>query len=69
MAEIKRYICGSFIANPSGSFVTHSDHIAALKAAVEKEREACAKLCDSLYQDSADSADCAYAIRARKEPT
>ena len=33
--------------------------------AIEKEREACAKVCDDLWEDDGTAYDCAEAIRAR----
>ncbi len=35
--------------------------------AIEKEREACAKVCDDLWEDDGTAYDCAEAIRARGE--
>lgn len=41
MAEIKRYdICAVIAEIRNGEYILYSDHLAALKAAVEKEREA-----------------------------
>ena len=37
----------------------------AIKAAVLIEREACARLCDDLWEDDGTAYDCAEAIRAR----
>ena len=37
----------------------------AIKAAVLIEREACARLCDDLWQDDKTAFDCREAIRAR----
>jgi hypothetical protein len=33
--------------------------------AIEQEREACAKVCDDLWEDDGTAYDCAEAIRAR----
>lgn len=33
--------------------------------AIEKEREACAKVCDDLWEDDGTAYECAEAIRAR----
>jgi len=33
--------------------------------AIEQEREACAKVCDDLWEDDGTAYDCADAIRAR----
>ena len=40
----------------------------AIKAAVLIEREACAKLCDDLWEDDGTAYDCAEAIRTRGQP-
>ena len=50
------------------SAVTHLEAFAKLVAA--EEREACAKACDKLGDEYADSnpADCAFAIRERGAP-
>lgn len=40
----------------------------AINAAVMAEREACAKLCDSLMPSCYDADECATAIRARPQP-
>ena len=37
----------------------------AIKAAIKIEREACAKLCDDLWEDDGTAYECAEAIRAR----
>jgi len=37
----------------------------AIKAAVLIEREACARLCDDLWEDDGTAYECAEAIRAR----
>jgi hypothetical protein len=37
----------------------------AIKAAVLIEREACARVCDDLWEDDGTAYDCAEAIRAR----
>ena len=37
----------------------------AIKAAVKIEREACARLCDDLWEDDGTAYECAEAIRAR----
>jgi hypothetical protein len=55
--------------------VYRSELEAAVKAAIEAEREACAKLCDEMERHAEGTecckwptpADCAYAIRARGE--
>ena len=40
-------------------------HIKELEDAVLAEREACAKVCDDLWEDDGTAYDCAEAIRAR----
>jgi hypothetical protein len=47
--------------------VYRSELEAAVKAAVEAEREACAKVCDDLVLHQYSASGCAAAIRARGE--
>ena len=67
--SITRYTCGGGRIPPyewpDGEYVLHSDHEAALAAAVAKEREECAALCDRFAQREMHPAECAAAIRAR----
>lgn len=41
---------------------------ARVQAAVLEEREACARLCDDLWQEDGTAYDCRTAIRARSNP-
>lgn len=73
MADVKRYrvgvksggdgtaYYGAAIEFASGDYVLHSEHEAAIQAAVEDEREACAALVEDLW----DNDRIARAIRAR----
>jgi hypothetical protein len=47
--------------------VYRSELEAAVKAAIEAEREACAKVCDGLVLHQYSASGCAAAIRARGE--
>jgi hypothetical protein len=49
--------------------VYRSELEAAVKAAIEAEREACAKVCDDLVLHQYSASGCAAAIRARGEKT
>ena len=66
MAEMKRYdICAVIDENRNGEYVLYSDHLAALKAAVEKEREACASIALRMFHAAATGEEIADAIEAR----
>jgi hypothetical protein len=59
------------LAQPEQKSVAMADYMAltekyvALKSAVLTEREACAKVCDDLWEDDGTAYECAEAIRAR----
>lgn len=72
---MKRYEVGERYEVPDGEWVKHSDALAAIEAARQEEREACAKECDARvyaldgagdqYYRPAHADQCASAIRAR----
>ena len=58
----------NIIANNTNytTWTVSTPHIVALvNQAVEAEREACAKVCDDLWQEDKTAYDCREAIRAR----
>jgi hypothetical protein len=63
---MKRYdVMVSVAAIPGGDYVLFSDHEAALKEAVKKEREACAMVCNQNNGDMAWQLEAK--IRARSD--
>lgn len=55
--------------NENGGFVGYDDYLYDIRKAVETEREACAKVCDAVLDESRNIAAsvCAVRIRGRRK--